>query len=174
MLSIITGAAVGILLGLGLSFFLDCYAEGDWETENSKVLISLGGVMGLALGSLMMEATPYRGPMEVSRYEFSLYSGFNDARIEGNFYLLTGSVNEEDRVFFWVEDETTGAIHRESIKFTNQATFYEEDRKDGVLMRDVYKCPKNWFWTAWSFCRDTSFYSFKIPQGSIFAGYAFK
>jgi hypothetical protein len=130
-----------------------------------------GGFLTIFCATIVLLVSSFLPSGElVNEYSLPLYSGFNDTRIEGHFYLLSGRVDEVDKVFYWYKD-SGGAISKyEAPMYSSK--FYEENRQDATMIVKKYGCKDN---NRWYICPDIyEKYEFHIPHGSIYTGYNFK
>lgn len=95
-----------------------------------------------------------------------IYAGYNDSEISGRWFLLSGRVDEEDVVYYWVNDSGVKSKHSQ---FMDDSVFIEDGGEYLLLRREA--CPEGWRWLF--YCDDVTA-EFHVPENSIIQMYRYQ
>ena len=108
--------------------------------------------------------------IEQYSYNIDIYSGYNDFQTNGQFFLGSGTINEKDYVYFWVEDK--GGVLRKFSYCMNISSFVE-DGGNYVIVTES-RCDPEWKWLCGGYGEILKSAEFHIPEGSIYNMYRFQ
>ena len=163
-----------IIVGILIAFILSLIA-----VKNTFGTLDFGNVIGITFLFCLVLTIPthlifysqceyrYDNPKLISSVE--LYAGYNNPQINGNFYLLSGTIEEEEYIFYW-KKESDGAITRHKEPFWENTRFFEKDIDYGV--KNVYEIPC--VSSNWLICEKVQTVEYIVPTGSIVSGYTFE
>lgn len=96
-----------------------------------------------------------------------LYAGYNGLETNGSFFLGSGSIEEVDMVYYWVDNDGIKSKHSERM---GNSVFIEDGKN--IMAKKYNGCPSGWNW----FFIESSFgkVEFHVPEGSIAQMYGYK
>ena len=96
-----------------------------------------------------------------------LYAGHNASEISGSFMLGSGTIEEVDYVYYWVD---SGGIKSKHKRRMNNSVFIEDGKN--VMLQKANVCPEN---LKWLFIENGHYkIEFHVPEGSISQMYQYK
>lgn len=99
-----------------------------------------------------------------------LYAGYNSNEISGSFFLLAGSISDEDTVYYWINENGFKTKHEVSMK---NSAFIEDGGE--YLIKNKYVCQDNINWLFIMPLADPDYkYEFHVPEGSILTMYGYR
>jgi hypothetical protein len=96
----------------------------------------------------------------------SLYAGYNNNEINGQFFLGSGSVNEKDMVYYWINDNDVKSKHSKTM---DESVFIEDGKN--VMVEKFNTCPSNLSWLL--FDNNLKKIEFHVPENSIVQMYQY-
>jgi len=88
-----------------------------------------------------------------------IYAGYNENEISGSWFLLGGWIDEEDVVYYWVDDNGVKSKHNQPM----DDSVFIEDGGEYLLLRQK-TCPEN---LRWLFICGEVAAEFHVPENSI-------
>lgn len=124
--------------------------------------IIAGGICGILLAVVLgfgMDRHP--DPVKTELVALKNVNG-----LEGNFFLLFGSINDEYKYSYWYPDGSGGYKHGIMEDSESITVFEDEGLEFPYLQENMLKCDV--YVTNWAYCTDRSEgFEFHIPPGSI-------
>lgn len=99
--------------------------------------------------------------------KISIYSSYNATSTEGGFVLGSGSVDEKEIVFYWVNNN---GVKSKQHQLMSQSIFIEDGNRYVLLKSRVCKENMKWFYICEGFYQA----EFHVPEGSIAKMYDYK
>lgn len=99
-----------------------------------------------------------------------LYSGFNDNKMSGSYFLIAGSISENDTVYYWINEDGLKTKHEVPMR---DSSFIEDGGE--YLLKHRLTCRDNLIWLFLIPLNDPPYrYEFHVPEGSILNMYNYK
>jgi hypothetical protein len=97
----------------------------------------------------------------------TLYAGYNDSEINGSFFLGTGHIDEQEMVYYWIDENGVKSKHDQPMSMS----VFIEDGKN-IMVEKYEICPNN---LQWLFI-DPGLYQieFHVPKNSIVQMYKYQ
>ena len=139
------------------------------------ILVPMFGMVVMLIAVIVLAVISANMPTEQFVYESKpLHNLYDNSALEGQFFLGTGSINEEEYLFFNVIDQG-GYIKPEKIAKYNSNVYIKEDgntdpRLDIVCERSI----QHDAFLGLGVDRTNCINVFHIPEGSVNTGYIVK
>lgn len=109
---------------------------GTVEKIFSRIIITIiGSLIGLFIGFLLIFSICFCLPKEYVQREVEIYSLFNSSQISGNFFLGSGSIDNEEYYFCFEKDEN-GVFRRLKLK-VEECGIIESDETPKYVYKSV-------------------------------------
>jgi len=96
-----------------------------------------------------------------------LYSGYNSNDIGGHFFLGSGTVNEKDMVYYWINNNGILSKHQRGM---DESVFIEDGKN--IMVEKSLLCPNN---LQWLFIEPGLYQvEFHVPEGSVAQMYQYQ
>lgn len=97
----------------------------------------------------------------------NLYAGYNDSNISGTFFLGSGSIDNKEVVYYWVDNNGVKSKHSHDMAIS---TFVEDN--GNYMVEKSLVCPSQ---VSWLFLPGgISSVEFHVPEHSIATMYQYK
>jgi len=152
---------VGFVTLIG-TIALSCAAFEGW---NKKWL----GILSLVVGVLLIAGEITLGVISCDTYSennIPLYAGYNNSEINAHFFLGSGSINDTDMVYFWIDQNGVKSKHEARMS----DSVFIEDGKNTLVLKET-DCKDNLHWLF--ICDETFEYEFHVPENSIVQMYQY-
>jgi hypothetical protein len=123
------------------------------------------GALGCTVVALFLCSLGNMSNETTASKTFEIYSVSNDKEIVGDMFLLIGSINEEEYVYYWAKNDN-GALVKEKVKMSFAEFFEDCQDGEGYVVVTYHTIKTGW----WSFDNNKLYpmsYSFHIPENSI-------
>jgi len=96
----------------------------------------------------------------------SLYGGYNNNELSGYFFLGSGSIQETDVVYYWINDDGVKSKHSQRM---DKSVFIEDGKN--IMIQKIKGCdaPSSW----WAPYEKVLQYEFHVPENSIVQMYQY-
>ena len=140
-----------------------------YKLEDDLNSYLLGVILVIALATIPVAVFTNSKVCDVpSKIVTPLYAGYNNSELHGDFFLGSGSVDDVDMVYYWVNNNGVKSKHSKKM---SDSVFIEDGKN---LMVETYEsCPKNLNWLFIDVGK-TGKTEFHVPENSIMQMYKYQ
>jgi len=148
-----------IIFGV-LTFFFNVVRENRWKIILCGALFIACLLFCLYIGS---------NCNVVAEQTIPLYAGFNSQTTSGNFILGSGTIEEVDMVYYWIDENGIKSKHHVPMRLS----VFIEDGKN-TLVKRYATCKKGFEWAIPYNLDSVIEFEFHVPENAIMQMYQFK
>ena len=159
-----------IIIILSLCWLVDIWCPDgcryDW-VENILLTTLCAFVSAIVLGIVLAISAQFMIETNREDCRCNIYSLRNDSSIQGQFFLGSGYINQEQNYYyFWKNNR--GGICQGNIETKNVELFQDENVTPYMSWQNIHYRMNKWLWTYPKFVdtKDTK-HDFHIPSNSI-------